>query len=138
MKQQPLASPAIIVQRMYELFAQNDEEGIREIFDTNIQWNQAKGFPEGGQYIGADAIFEQVFGQFRKKWSRWEATIHRTICLEDSVFVWGTYFGTYKATGRSMQADFACEYIVRNEKIIAFNQCTDTFLIAQAMGLTAY
>jgi uncharacterized protein len=34
-----------------------------------------------------------------------------------------------------MQADFACEYKIHNEKITVFNQYTDTFLIAEAMGL---
>jgi uncharacterized protein len=34
-----------------------------------------------------------------------------------------------------MKSEFACEYKVKNEKITEFNQYTDTFLIAEAMGM---
>ncbi len=123
------------VKKMYELFATKDYEAIKKIFDKNIRWNQMRGFPGGGQYIGAEPIFEKVFDGFRKDWTDWKATITRYIDSGDGVFVVGCYEGTYKATGRSMQADFACEYKVKEGKITEFNQYTDTLLIGQAMGL---
>ncbi|HLU88990.1 MAG TPA: nuclear transport factor 2 family protein [Cyclobacteriaceae bacterium] len=122
------------VKRMYALFATNDHEAIRSIFAENIVWNQMKGFPGGGQYVGADAIVEEVFAGFRKNWKEWKATITRYIDGGDGVFVIGFYEGTYKTTGKSMKAEFACEYKVKDGKITTFNQFTDTFLIAQAMG----
>ncbi len=124
------------VKKMYELFAAKDNEGIRNIFDKNIAWNQMKGFPNGGQYTGADAIFDKVFGEFRQHWTDWKATITRYIDSGDGVFVIGFYEGTYNHTAKSMKADFACKYKVKDGKITAFNQYTDTFLIGQAMGLT--
>lgn len=124
------------VKRMYELFATNDHESIRSIFAENIAWNQMKGFPGGGQYVGADAIFENIFAGFRKNWTEWKATIARYIDSGDGVFVIGFYEGTYHATGNYMKADLACEYKVKAGKITAFNQYTDTYLIGQAMGLT--
>jgi len=126
------------VKKMYALFAAKDNEGIRNIFDQNIQWNQMKGFPGGGSFQGADAIFEKVFAGFRQNWTDWKANIHRYIDSGDGVFVIGVYQGTYNSTGKFMQADFACEYKVKNGKITAFNQYTDTFLIGQAMGLTQH
>ena len=121
------------VKKMYDLFATKDNEAIRKIFDENIEWKQMKGFPNGGQYIGADAIFEHVFDKFHKDWTDWKAYIYRYIDSGDGVFVIGFYEGTYKATGKSMKADFACEYKVYDGKITAFTQYTDTYLIAQAM-----
>jgi uncharacterized protein len=123
------------VKKMYELFASKDNEAIRQIFDEKIEWNQMKGFPGGGQYVGADAVFEKVFAGFRQHWTDWKVTITRYIDSGDGVFVIGFYEGSYTATGNYMKADFACEYKVKDRKIIAFNQYTDTFLIAQAMGL---
>ena len=123
------------VQKMYELFASQDNEAIRSIFDEKIKWNQMKGFPGGGKYVGADAVFDQVFYEFRQSWTTWKATVTRYIDSGDGVFVIGFYEGTYKATGKSMKADFACEYKVKDGKIIEFNQYTDTFLIGQAIGL---
>jgi uncharacterized protein len=124
------------VKKMYELFATKDNNAIRQIFDENIKWNQMKGFPGGGQHIGADAVFEKVFDGFRKNWTNWKATINRYIDSGNGVFVIGFYEGTYNATGKYMKSDFACEYKVKDGKITEFNQYTDTFLIGQAMGLT--
>jgi uncharacterized protein len=124
------------VKEMYNLFATKNNDAIRQIFDENIQWNQMKGFPNGGKHIGADAIFENVFAGFRQHWTDWKATITRYIDSGDGVFVIGFYEGTFKATGKYMKADFACEYKVSNGKITEFNQYTDTFLIGEAMGLT--
>jgi ketosteroid isomerase-like protein len=123
------------VKKMYAHFATKDNDAIRSIFDTNLRWNQMRGFPGGGQYVGTDAVFEQVFEGFRKNWKEWKATVTRYIDSGDGVFVIGFYEGTYRATGKSMRADFAAEYKVRNGKITEFNQYTDTLLIAQAMGL---
>lgn len=124
------------VKKMYELFAKKDNDGIRNIFDDKIKWNQMKGFPDGGQYVGAELIFEKVFGGFRKNWTDWKATITRYIDSGDGVFVIGFYEGTFNETGKYMKAEFACEYKVKDEKITEFNQYTDTFLIAEAMGKT--
>jgi ketosteroid isomerase-like protein len=124
------------VKKMYELFEAKNNRAIEEIFDENIKWNQMKGFPNGGQYLGANAIFENVFDMFRENWSGWKATINRYIDSGDGVFVVGFYEGTYKATGKYMKSDFACEYKIKAGKIIEFNQYTDTFLIGEAMGLT--
>ena len=123
------------VKKMYDLFDAKDNEGVRHIFDRNIKWNQMKGFPNGGQYIGVDTIFEKIFGGFRQNWTNWKATITRYVDSGDGVFVIGFYEGTYKQTGKSMKADFVCEYKVKEGKIMEFNQYTDTFLIGQAMGL---
>jgi hypothetical protein len=123
------------VKKMYEFFATKNNNAIRQIFDENIQWNQMKGFPGGGQYIGADAVFEKVFTGFRENWTDWKATITRYIDSSDGAFVIGFYEGTFNATGKYMKAEFACEYKVKDGKITAFNQYTDTFLIAEAMGL---
>jgi uncharacterized protein len=125
-----------VVKEMYALFAAKDNDAIRQIFDENIKWNQMKGFPGGGRHIGADTIFAKVFGGFIQHWTNWKATITRYIDSGDGVFVIGFYEGTFNATGKYMKADFACEYKVKNGKIAEFNQYTDTFLIAQAMGLT--
>ena len=125
------------VKKMYEFFAAKDFELIRNVFAKDIKWNQMKGFPESGQYVGAKQIIEKVFMDFSKNWDNWKATNTRYVDSGDGVFVIGFYEGTYKATGKSMTAEFISEYKVAEGKITEFNQFTDTFLIAQAMGLTA-
>ena len=77
------------VKKMCELFSNQDNGAIRSIFDEKIEWNQMKGFPGGGQYVGTDAVFEQVFAGFRQGWASWRATITRYIDTVDGVFVIG-------------------------------------------------
>ncbi len=45
----------------------------------------------------------------------------------------GTYSGTYKATGRSFVAPFAHSWTVRGGKISGFVQYTDTAKVLEAM-----
>ena len=125
-----------IVKRLYELFSVKDYNGMREILAPCIQWNQMAGFPGGGRYIGTDKVLEDVFYKFGSDWTIWTATILRYIHVEQGVFVIGYYEGVYTATGKYMKADFACEYRIVEGRIAEFNQYADTFLIAQAMGLT--
>jgi uncharacterized protein len=124
------------VKKMYALFAANDTTALHQLFDENIKWNQMRGFPGGGQHRGKKAVLEKVFNGFNQDWTNWKATITRYIAIGDGVFVIGTYEGTYTRTGKYMQSDFASEYKVKDGKITEFNQYTDTFVIAQAMGLT--
>ncbi len=124
-----------VVKKLYTLFAEKNFEQIRLVLDENIRWNQMKGFPGGGQYVGVEAVLLKVFGGFDQNWTSWSASISRYIDTGDGVFVIGAYEGVYAGTGRHMRAEFACEYIVEGGLITEFNQYTDTFLIAEAMGL---
>lgn len=125
-----------LVKTLYQLFAQKDMEAIKEILHPQVVWQQMRGFPGGGSHLGADVVIELVFGGFGKDWEVWKAQVDRYLETSDGVLVMGSYSGTYKSTGKSMQAAFACEYLVEEGKITAFQQYTDTFLIAQAMGLS--
>jgi uncharacterized protein len=44
------------VEKMYRLFAEGNTEAIKEIFDKDLDWNMMVGFPNGGQYIGIEAV----------------------------------------------------------------------------------
>lgn len=77
-----------------------------------------------------------MFGYFSANWTDWKATSTRFIDSGDGVFVVGYYEGTYKATGKSVRAEFASEYKVANGQITGYTQYADTFLVAQAMDLT--
>lgn len=117
----------VTVKKMYEFFAVKHNDALRQIFEENIQWNQMKGFPVGGQYIEVDAFFEKVVTGFRENWTDWKTTITRYIDRGDDAFVIGFYEGTFNATRKYMKAEFVCEYKVNNDKITAIKQYTDTF-----------
>ncbi|MGH3086816.1 MAG: nuclear transport factor 2 family protein [Rubrobacteraceae bacterium] len=120
---------------MYRLFERRDNEGIRDLFDPEIEWIQMDGFPGGGRYVGADAIFDGVFSGFREEWEGWRAVVERYLDAGESVVALGFYEGTYISTGKYTRAEFAHVIEVENGRIVRFVQYTDTFKVAEAMGV---
>jgi len=122
-----------IIKHLYQLFATKDNEGVRAIFAPAIEWSQMEGFPNGGTYIGADAIFKNVFAGFREHWTVFNTIVTEYMDAGNAVIAIGYYEGTYKQTGRSVKAAFAHHYQLEAGKITRFTQYTDTYLIARAM-----
>lgn len=123
------------VREMYRLFAQRDNERIRRLFDPEIEWVQMEGFPGGGRYVGADAVFGGAFAGLREQWEGWRAVVERYLDAGESVVALGFYEGTYRSTGRSMRAEFAHLVELEDGRIVRFVQYTDTFKVAEAMDL---
>ncbi len=123
------------VREMYRLFAQRDNEGLRRLFDPGIEWVQMEGFPHGGRYVGAEAIFGGAFAGFRERWEDWRAVVERYLEAGESVVALGFYEGTYRSTGRSMRAEFAHVIELEGGRIVRFVQYTDTLKVAEAVGL---
>lgn len=120
---------------MYRLFKQRDNEGIRKLFDPEIEWIQMDGFPGGGRYVGADAIFDGIFSGFREEWEGWRAVVETFLDAGESVVALGFYEGTYISTGRFARAEFAHILDFKGGRITRFVQYTDTFKVAEAMGV---
>ena len=121
-----------IIKELYEKFKSRDLDRIRELFHQEIEWTQMPSFPNGGKYIGADAIFENVFKDFSENWDGWQTNVDDLLEANGTVIATGYYKGTFKATGKSMQAEFAHWYRVVDGKVISFKQYTDTFSVLEA------
>jgi len=125
-----------IIKTLYEAFAARDRDRILEIFDPQITWVQNEGFPSGGTHIGAEVVLDKVFAPFRRDWDNWKAIVRRWLDAGEAIVALGEYKGTYKATHRSMTAVFAHVYWLRNDRIVRFEQYTDTIKVAEAMRTT--
>ena len=87
-----------IVQKLNEFVKNKQLEKIRPLLHKNIKWNQMKGFPNGGEYVGADEIFQHIFKGFNENWTNWEIEVKEVIETEDDILEIGVYKGIYKAT----------------------------------------
>lgn len=121
------------VRELYDLFATKNFEQIRPLFHKKIKWNQMKGFPNGGEYVGADEIFSHVFKGFEDQWTNWEAQVNEFLDAGDDIVVTGKYKGTYNKSGKSLEADFIHRYTFQQGLITKFKQYTDTALFAATM-----
>jgi ketosteroid isomerase-like protein len=122
-----------IVQLLYTAFKNRDNNTVLEILDPDIEWIQNEGFPDGGKHVGANTVLGDVFAKFRSQWESWQAVVDEWIDAGDIIIALGEYRGTFKSTGKSMRSAFAHVYRLKNEKIIRFQQYTDTLKIAEVM-----
>lgn len=122
-----------IIQGAYDAFAKGDVPGVLGVMDVNIAWTEAEGFPLGGTYHGPQAVLEGVFMRLGTEYEGFAAVPAELIDGGDTIVGLGTYSGTYKATGKSFQADFAHVWKLQDGKVIRFVQYTDTLLVQRAL-----
>ncbi len=121
------------VRSLYEAFAKGDVPAVLGFLSPDIEWTEAEGFPYGGTYHGPNAVLEGVFMKFGSEWGVFAAVPHEFIDGGDTVVALGTYNGTYKATGKSFQAEFAHVWKVKDGKAVKFQQYTDTLKVREAL-----
>ncbi|HEX5733278.1 MAG TPA: nuclear transport factor 2 family protein [Blastocatellia bacterium] len=122
-----------LVQGVYDAFAKGDIPTVLGFLSSDVAWTEAEGFPYGGTYTGPDAVLEGVFMRLGAEWEVFAAVPDEFIDGGDTVVVLGKYSGTYKATGKSFQANFAHVWKVREGKAVRFVQYVDTLIVHRAL-----
>jgi ketosteroid isomerase-like protein len=121
------------VKNLYQAFARGDVPSVLESLDTNISWTEAEGFPYGGTYNGHEAILNNVFMKLATEWDGYRVEPGEFLDAGDRIVALGNYSGTYKATGKSMNAPFAHVWTIQNGKATKFVQYTDTLKVSEAL-----
>ena len=121
------------VKKVYQAFAEGDIPTVLGFLNSDIDWTEAEGFPYGGTYHGPRAVLEGVFMRLGSEWKEFAAVPDEFIDGGDTVVALGKYSGTYKATGKSFQANFAHVWKVQDGKAIRFVQYVDTLLVHRAL-----
>ena len=124
---------AKIVRGFYDAIANGDVAGLLTGLDSNIEWIEAEGFPYAGTYSGHDAVLTGVIGRLAGEWNGFQATPSEFIDRGDQVVALGRYGGTYKATGKAMDAAFAHVWTLRGDKAVRFRQYVDSALVQKAL-----
>ena len=122
-----------VIANAYQSFANGDMPGVLGVFDENIEWTEAEGFPYGGVYTGADAIVKNVFMKIATEWENFTVVPDEFLDAGDRIVELGNYSGTYKTSGKSMRVPFAHVWTLRGGKIVKFVQYTDTLKISEAL-----
>lgn len=122
-----------IVADHYSASARNDAEGMMADTAPDVAWTEMAGFPCAGTWVGADQIMTNVFRVLAKEWDNYRFSLEKLIDGGDHIVAVGTYLGAYKKTRKAMQARVTHVWRLSNGKITAFEQFTDTLLVAKAM-----
>lgn len=125
-----------IIVSVYAAFARADGPTVLSAFDPAIVWTEAEGFPyaDRNPYVGPMAVAEGVFFRLAFEWDNFQAVPSEYLDAGDRIIALGRYTGTYKATKIEIDAQFAHIWTLRDGKIAAFQQYTDTAQAARAVS----
>lgn len=117
-----------IMRAAFDAFARGDLAAVLGIFDPNIEWREADHFvyADGNPYRGPEAVRDGVFARIATEWDGYQVRVDEMHDAGDTVVATGRYQGTYKATGRKVDAQFAYILKFRNGRLVFFQQYTDT------------
>ena len=115
------------IKAAYAAFGRNDPSVLFAAMDPAINWNEAEGSPlaDRNPYIGPQAVGEGVFGRLLAAIDKFTAVPSTFIDGGDHVVVLGRYGGTTKR-GATLDAPFCHVYRFRGDKVVTFQQYSDT------------
>ena len=123
-----------IVKAHYAASDRGDIAGMMADVSPQARWTEMAGFPCAGTWIGPQQVIDNVFAVLGSAWAGYQFKLERLIDGGDRIVGIGDYRGTYRATGKAMQARVAHVWQLEGGKIVAFEQFADTLLVAVAMS----
>jgi ketosteroid isomerase-like protein len=121
------------VKKVYEAFAKGDIPSVLGFLTPKTEWTEAEGFPYAGTYVGPKAVLEGVFMRLGTEWDGFAAAADEFVDGGNTIVALGKYSGTYKATGKSFQANFAHVWKIQDGKATSFVQHVDTLVVHRAL-----
>ena len=129
-------SPLKTIQAVYAAFGRNDPSVLFGAMDPAINWIQAEGNPlaDRNPYIGPQAVGEGVFARLLAAIDNFTVVPGTLIDGGDYVVALGRYGGTMKKGGATLDAPFCHVFRFHDDKIVMFQQFTDTAQWARLMA----
>jgi len=121
-----------IVSDHYTAAARGDLAGMMAEVAPDVQWTEMAGFPCAGTHVGPAQVIEKVFKVLGTEWEGYRFELETLIDAGDCIVGVGSYHGTYRKTGKAMDARVAHIWRVEGGLVRRFEQFTDTLLVAKA------
>ena len=123
-----------LVRSIYAAFGAGDIAGVLSRMSPDIVWNEAENHPlaDHNPYRGPEAILSGVFARLGSDWDGFAAIPEEFLECGDTVVAIGRYGGSFKATGKPVNAQMVHVWRVEGGKAAAFQQYTDTLQFARA------
>lgn len=126
-----------LAQNLYDAFGRGDIPTVLASMDPNIEWREAEGNPyqpDGSAWVGPQAVVDKLFLSLGGEWDGFTVNVGSLHDAGDHVVMQGRYTGTFKPSGKPINAQ-AC-HILRfsNGKVTSFQQYCDTAQIQATMN----
>jgi len=124
-----------LIRGIYDGFAAGDVGAVLGAMSQDIVWNEAENFPyaDHNPYVGPQAVAEGVFARCIGEWDGFTVSVDEVLDAGDTIVALGRYSGTYKATGKAMNAQLVHVWRVAGGKATHFQQYADTLQVAQVI-----
>lgn len=126
-----------LLKHLYDAFGRGDIPTVLGAMSPGMQWREAESnpyMPSGEAWVGPDAVLNNLFVRLGSEWDGFSVHPKSFHDAGDSVIVEGRYTGTYKATGKSMDAQMCHVWKVKDGKLASFQQYVDTAKWREAVG----
>lgn len=125
-----------VMDGLYQAFAKGDVPAVRAVMDDKIVWNEAENFPyaDRNPYLGPEAVLNGVFARIGAEWEYFNLTdIQLHDMSNNQVLATLRYKSKHKTTGKMIDSQTAHLWTLKDGKITAFQQFTDTKQAAEAV-----
>lgn len=124
------------IQSLYEAFGRGDAATVLGGLASDVDWNEAETQPyaSGNPYDSPARVGQEVFGRIMGDFDGFTVTPAVFVAEGDRVVATGRYTGTAKNGGAVLNAQFAHVWTVRDGKVQAFQQYTDTAQVTAALS----
>lgn len=126
-----------LLRNLYDAFGRGDIPTVLGAMSPEIRWYEAESnpyMPSGEAWVGPDAVLNNLFMRLGAEWDGFAVIPKSFHAAGNSVIVEARYTGTYKATGRSMDAQVCHVWDVNDGRITRFQQYVDTAKLQDVMG----
>jgi hypothetical protein len=126
-----------LLKSLYEAFGRGEIPAVLGAMSPDIKWHEAEGNPyqpSGEPWVGPDAVLNELFMRLGTEWDGFAVQPKTFYAASDHVIVEARYSGTYKKTGKSIDAQVCHVWDVKDGKVTKFQQYVDTAQLQKAMG----
>lgn len=128
-----------LMQNLYEAFGRGDIPTVLGAMDPDIEWREAEGNPykpDGKAWYGPDAVLNNLFIKLGTEFDGF--TVHPIEFYDAGpvVVVEARYTGTYKETGKNLDAQVCHVWKIRDGKVASFQQYVDTAHLQDVIGVS--
>ena len=126
-----------IANGIYDAFGRGDIPTVLAAFHPRIEWREAEGNPyqpDGAAWLGPDAVLEKLFKRIGAEWEGFTLTVRTLHDAGDCVVMEGRYTGTFKPTGRRLDAQVCHVLRFLDGRLASFQQYADTAQLQAVAG----
>ena len=124
-----------IVRGIYAAWPRGIDAFIEKL-SPDIEWRFADNFVYGriNPLIGRAAVREGSLKALKTDWDGFDGQLDELLDAGDTVIGLGHYVGTYRTTGKSIRAQFAHFWTLRDGQVVRWRQYVDTRQFAEAVA----